>query len=121
MSQRVYVGNLPATATGEEVQELFSEFGTVEWVNLVTELATGRSRGFGYVKMVDGIDAAVGALDHQRVNGRRLDVRRALPLSRGDIARLRRPKRARNQGPAEASIWSVPEPRQVDAARLHAL
>lgn len=121
MSQRVYVGNLPADATGDEVRELFSEFGTVEWVNLVTELATGRSRGFGYVKMTDGIDAAIRALDSRRLAGRRLDVRRALPLSGGDIARLRRPKRARDHGAGEGSIWSVPGPRPVIPARARAL
>ena len=120
-SQRIYVGNLPASVTGDEIRELFSEFGTVEWVNLVREIDTGRSRGFGYVKMADGVAAAVRALDRRRLDGRRLDVRRALPLSRGDISRLRTPRRARLHPPTEASIWSVAEPLRVNPARVCAL
>lgn len=121
MSQRVYVGNLPASATGDEVRELFSEFGTVEWVNLVTETDTGRSRGFGYVKMANGLEAAVRALDRRRLGGKRLDVRRALPLSRRQISRLRTPKRARIHRSTEAATWSFLEPRRVDPSRVRIL
>ncbi len=121
MSQRIYVGNLPSGATGDEVRKLFSEFGDVEWVNLVTETATGRSRGFGYVKMSNGIKAAIQALDRRRLSGQRLAVKRALPLTRSDIARLRTPKRARSYRRAEASIWSFPERKKVDPSRVRTL
>jgi RNA recognition motif-containing protein len=121
MSQRIYVGNLPLSATGDRVNEMFSEFGDVEWVRLVTETGTGRSRGFGYVKMSSGVKEAIQALDSRRLGHTRIDVRRALPLSRGEISCLRTPKRARNHRASEASAWSFSEPRKVDPARVFAI
>ena len=116
MSQKIYVGNLPPNATGGEIRKLFSEYGSVEWVNLVTDTATGKSRGFGYVKMASGTSAAIQALDSWRLRGRRLDVRRALPLAHREVADSRMPRRARNYWRAKAATWSFSEPRRVGPA-----
>ena len=121
MSQRIFVGNLPSSATDDEIRELFSEHGDVEGVHLVTELSTGQSRGYGYVKMANGIDAAVRALGRRRLGEKRLDVRRALPLTATEVSRLRTPKRARNHRLSEASTWSFSEPKRIAPVRLRAL
>jgi RNA recognition motif-containing protein len=48
MSTNIYVGNLPFSATEDEVHKLFSAYGTVERVNLITDRETGRLKGFGF-------------------------------------------------------------------------
>jgi len=80
MSKRIYVGNLPFNATEESVRELFSHYGTVDSVNLITDRETGRPRGFGFVEMADeGAVAAIAALDKQDFGGRALNVNEARP------------------------------------------
>jgi len=79
MSTNIYVGNLPYTATVEEIQELFSAYGTVENVNLVTDRETGRLRGFGFVEMTSGASEAIAALNEKELGGRRLNVNPAKP------------------------------------------
>ena len=83
MSKRIYVGNLPYTATEKEVEDLFAEHGTVQNVSLITDRETGRPRGFGFVEMDDeGADKAISSLDNHDFNGRNLKVNEARP--RGD-------------------------------------
>ncbi|MBO4301308.1 MAG: RNA-binding protein, partial [Desulfovibrio sp.] len=53
MSKSIYVGNLPWSATEEQVQELFAEYGNVISVKLISDRDTGRARGFGFVEMED--------------------------------------------------------------------
>ena len=79
MSKKIYVGNLPFSATDDEIRDLFAEFGTVESVNLITDRETGRPRGFGFVEMSDGADAAIRALDQREMGGRNLNVNEARP------------------------------------------
>jgi len=79
--KKIYVGNLSFQTTEEEVRALFSEFGEVHSVNLITDRETGRPRGFGFVEM-DGADAAISALDKKDFGGRNLTVNEARP--RGD-------------------------------------
>lgn len=80
MAKRIYVGNLPFTATTEEVTELFEQYGSVESVNLVTDRDTGRPRGFGFVEMDDaGGDKAISALDGVAFGGRNLKINEARP------------------------------------------
>jgi len=79
MSKKIYVGNLPFTATDDEVRELFTPFGSVESVNLITDRETGRPRGFGFVEMESGADEAIQALDQQDMGGRKLNVNEARP------------------------------------------
>ena len=80
MSKRIYVGNLPFSATEDEIRELFSQHGTVESVNLITDRETGRPRGFGFVEMADEeAAAAISALDQKEMGGRNLKVNEAKP------------------------------------------
>ncbi len=73
MSKSIYVGNLPWSATEEQVQDLFAEYGNVD-------RETGRARGFGFVEMEDGeADAAIEALDNFSFGGRTLRVNEAKP------------------------------------------
>ncbi len=63
---RIYVGNLPFSATEEEIRQLFSQYGTVQSVSPVTDRDTGRPRGFGFVEM-SGPDASRAI---QNLNGK---------------------------------------------------
>ncbi len=73
--KKLYVGNLPYTATDEELRELFAQHGSVESAVVITDRETGRSRGFGFVEMDDGgADAALSALDGKDMGGRPLRV-----------------------------------------------
>ena len=81
MAKRIYVGNLPFTATDEEVRQMFAEFGNVNSVNLITDRETGRPRGFGFVEMEgdEEADSAISALHQQQMGGRSLNVNEARP------------------------------------------
>lgn len=79
MSTKIYVGNLPFTASDDEVRALFSEYGTVESVNLITDRETGRPRGFGFVEMASGGDEAIRAINAKTMDGRSLKVNEARP------------------------------------------
>lgn len=80
MSKSIYIGNLPWSATEEDVQDLFAPHGSVLSVKLVTDRETGRARGFGFVEMEDeGVAAAVEALDNSSFGGRTLRVNEARP------------------------------------------
>jgi RNA recognition motif-containing protein len=80
MAKNLYIGNLPFTSTESEVSELFSQYGTVETVRLITDRDTGRPRGFGFVEMDDeGADKAIQALDGTDLGGRNIRVNEARP------------------------------------------
>jgi RNA recognition motif-containing protein len=79
MSTNIYIGNLPFSATAEQVRDLFSAYGTVETVNLVTDRETGRLRGFGFVEMSNGANEAINALHQSDFGGRTLTVNLAKP------------------------------------------
>ena len=79
MSKRIYVGNLPFSASDDEIRTMFSEYGTVEEVNLITDRDTGRPRGFGFVEMSGGADEAIQALHQKDMGGRSLNVNEARP------------------------------------------
>ena len=78
---RIYVGNLPFSATEDEVRDLFDEFGAVTSVNLISDRETGRPRGFGFVEMEDDTEAeaAIRALDNSNMGGRTLKINEARP------------------------------------------
>jgi len=80
MATSIYVGNLPWSATQEGVESLFSPYGEVLSVKLVSDRETGRARGFGFVEMEDG-DAinAIAALDGKEYEGRALRINKAEP------------------------------------------
>ena len=79
MSKKIYVGNLPFSASDDEIRTMFSEYGTVESVALITDRDTGRPRGFGFVEMADGADEAIQALHQTEMGGRTLNVNEARP------------------------------------------
>ena len=74
------MGNLPWSATEEQVQSLFAEFGPVVSVKLISDRETGRARGFGFVEMDEpGATKAIEALDNTNFGGRTLRVNEAKP------------------------------------------
>ncbi|MBU1154658.1 MAG: RNA-binding protein [Proteobacteria bacterium] len=78
MAKKIFVGNLPFSTTSEELKELFAAYGEVISANVVTDRATGRSRGFGFVEMESAeADAAIGALNGKEMDGRALRVDQA--------------------------------------------
>jgi len=81
MSMKLYVGNLSFQTTGDDLQNLFSQAGTVESVALVTDRDTGRSRGFGFVEMASRAEgeAAISQLNGTEISGRSLTVNEAKP------------------------------------------
>jgi len=79
MSTNIYVGNLPFSTNVEEIRELFSAYGPVESVNLITDRETGRLRGFGFVAMTSGAQEAITALNQKDLGGRSLTVNPAKP------------------------------------------
>jgi RNA recognition motif-containing protein len=75
---KLYVGNLPFTATDEAVRALFSKHGTVEKVTLIVDRDTGRPRGFGFVEMSNAdASRAMQALNATDFDGRSLKVSEA--------------------------------------------
>ena len=80
MTKSLYVGNLPWSATEDDVRDLFAPYGEVTSVKLVSDRETGRARGFGFVEMAsEGVQAAVEALDNFSFSGRNLKVNEARP------------------------------------------
>ena len=76
--QKLFVGNLPFSATEEEIREKFAEHGEVLAVNLVNDRHTGQPRGFGFVEMDDeGAQKAIQALNNADFGGRALRVDQA--------------------------------------------
>ena len=81
MARKLYVGNLPYTTTEQDLQDLFAGAGTVETVNLMRDMATGRARGFAFVEMASDADAqqAISMLNNHELGGRNLMVNEARP------------------------------------------
>lgn len=80
MVKKIYVGNLPFSATEADIEALFGQHGTVQSVALISDRDTGRPRGFGFVEMeAAGADAAISALDGAMMGGRALKVNEARP------------------------------------------
>ncbi|MBG0791895.1 MAG: RNA-binding protein [Desulfovibrionaceae bacterium] len=76
----IYVGNIPFSASEDDLRDLFAAHGEVLSIKLITDRETGRFRGFGFVEMEDeGALAAIEALDGIEMNGRNLKVNEAKP------------------------------------------
>ena len=81
---KIYVGNLPFSATDAEIRELFAAHGTVESVSIITDRDTGRPRGFGFVEMDQtAAQAAIRELNGKDMGGRPLRVNEAQPRQPG--------------------------------------
>jgi RNA recognition motif-containing protein len=90
---KIYVGNLPYSATEDELRELFSAHGEVQSVSLVNDRETGRPRGFGFVEMAgEEAEAAIQALDGSQMGGRTLKVNEARPRENGGGGFRQRPR-----------------------------
>jgi len=81
LRKKLYVGNLSYKATEDDLKDLFKEFETVTEVNLVTDRATGRSRGFGFVEFSSDEDAdkAINSLNGKMFQDREIVVNEARP------------------------------------------
>ncbi|NQT84331.1 RNA-binding protein [bacterium] len=91
MAKKIYVGNLPFSASEAEVRELFEKYGTVHEVSLISDRETGRPRGFGFVEMDDdNADKAIGALNGTDLGGRALRVNEAKERGSGGGGRDQR-------------------------------
>lgn len=76
----IFVGNLPFTTNGAQLEELFGAHGAVTSATVITDRETGRSRGFGFVEMDDDAGrAAIEALNGADFGGRQLTVNEARP------------------------------------------
>src|SRR5262245_52036651 len=79
MTKNLYVGNLPFSTTEEDLRTEFGKHGTVVGAQIIKDRDTGRSRGFGFVEMSDGAEAAITALNGAMFQGRTLTVNEARP------------------------------------------
>ena len=81
MARKLYVGNLPYTTNEQDLQDLFASAGTVESVNVMRDMATGRARGFAFVEMATDEEAqqAINTLNERDFGGRNLTVNEARP------------------------------------------
>ncbi len=85
MAKRIFVGNLPFSATEDQLRGLFSAHGEVSSVNIITDKFTNRSRGFAFVEMSDdaAAAAAIAALNQYQLDGRALTVNEARERTEG--------------------------------------
>ncbi|HMC32133.1 MAG TPA: RNA-binding protein [Candidatus Angelobacter sp.] len=84
--KKIFVGNFSFSLTEGELRSLFEPYGAVDSVTVVTDRATGRSRGFGFVEMPSNeeADKAIAALNGKDSGGRQLTVNEARPkMERG--------------------------------------
>lgn len=81
MASKLYVGGLPYSTTDQELEELFSAYGTVSYAKVITDKETNRSRGFGFVEFEDNEEAqkAIKALNESDFGGRKIIVNEARP------------------------------------------
>jgi len=77
----IYVGNLPHSASEDEIRQAFEQFGAVSSVNIVKDRETGRPRGFAFVEMRDNKEAAtaIEKLNLSQIGGRSITVNEARP------------------------------------------
>ena len=85
VSMKLYVGNLPYNTSEDDLRSLFSTYGAVSSVAIITDRDTGRSKGFGFVEFGNDDEArnAISALSGQEYGGRALTVNEARPKTQG--------------------------------------
>ena len=93
--EKLYVGSLPYKTTEEELFQIFSQFGAVASVKIVTDRVTGQSKGFGFVEMESADDAkkAIEAVNNTELGGRTL------------VVSIARPPQAREEGGGGGNGW----------------
>ena len=82
MGNKLYVGNLPYAYRDQDLEQSFSQYGTVTSVKVMMERETGRSKGFGFVEMGSEAEArsAIEGMNGQNIGGRNLVVNEARPM-----------------------------------------
>ncbi len=82
MGRKLYVGNLPDSATEQDLSDKFAAFGTVKSVKLITDRDTGRTRGFGFIEMASEAEAhaAIDSLNGMDYEGQSMKVNEARSL-----------------------------------------
>ena len=82
MGNKLYVGNLPYTVRDEDLQQSFSQYGSVSSAKVMMERDTGRSKGFGFVEMGNDAEAqaAIAGMNGQSLGGRSITVNEARPM-----------------------------------------
>ena len=82
MGNKLYVGNLPYSFRDEDMQQAFSQFGSISSAKVMMERDTGRSKGFGFVEMGSDAEAqaAIKGMNGQAMGGRNLVVNEARPM-----------------------------------------
>jgi RNA recognition motif-containing protein len=82
MGNKLYVGNLPYSYRDSDMEQAFSQYGTVSSAKVMMERDTGRSKGFGFVEMSNEAEAkaAIEGMNGQQVGGRGLVVNEARPM-----------------------------------------
>lgn len=82
MNKKLYVGNLPYSATEDVLQDIFSKAGKVESAAVITDRNSGRSKGFGFVEMSSEKEAkkAIEMLNGKDFEGRNIVVNEARPM-----------------------------------------
>ncbi len=81
MSKKLYVGNLPYSATDQSLTDAFSEFGTVQSAKVIMDRDSGRSKGFAFVEMSSAAEAqdSISKLNGSQFEGRAMNVSEAKP------------------------------------------
>ena len=84
MGRKLYVGNLPYSASEQSLEAAFSAHGKVESIKLITDRDTGQSKGFGFIEMSSNADAnaAIAAMNGAVLDGRPITVNEAKPQSK---------------------------------------
>lgn len=82
---KIFVGNFSFSTTEDDLRSLFSPFGNIDTISVITDRTTGRSRGFGFVEMGDRGQAekAIEALNGTQFGGRSLNINEARPKTDG--------------------------------------
>lgn len=77
----IFVAKLPYSVTSENLEDLFSEYGSVDSAKVIMDRDTGRSKGFGFVEMADDDEAhdAIDNLNESSIEGRQIAVSKARP------------------------------------------
>ena len=80
MAKKIYVGNMSFSTTEHDLENLFSQYGTVLSTNIIVDRSTDRSKGFGFVEMEDetAATAAISALNSTEFGGREIRVNEAM-------------------------------------------
>lgn len=81
MGKKIYVGNLSYTVDSHQLSDVFSEYGTVDSANVITDRETGRSKGFAFIEMSSNTEAetAIQKLNGMELSGRAMNISEAKP------------------------------------------